>query len=302
MNSKQEARLNMYDAVLAHCDANAAIVATVPAFQTAVNNFEDIVDDLRQAAQDEISATTGYALDKAEQRKNLSQLTLDMSGAIYAYAASVNNLVLREQVHITPSDLLRLKDELLGPACSNIVDAANANAAALVPFGVTAAKITVLEDAIDDYISAVPAPRNAVANRASIAESIRQYFKSADELLKKQIDKLAVQFQSTHPNFYNAYRSNRVILDPASSATQVSGTVTDQWTNNPVADVIIQVVDQAYSTTTNSDGEYILKIPVPGEYNITFSKTGYVTKTEEDVEVTLGGNTSLDIILNQNPT
>ena len=32
MNALQEAKLNMYHAVINHCDANPAIVATVPAF------------------------------------------------------------------------------------------------------------------------------------------------------------------------------------------------------------------------------------------------------------------------------
>jgi len=63
MNSKQEAKLNMYDAVLTHCQANAAIVATVPAFQTAVDAFEDIVDDLRTAAQNELQAISGFTED-----------------------------------------------------------------------------------------------------------------------------------------------------------------------------------------------------------------------------------------------
>lgn len=302
MNANQESKLNMYDAVLAHLNANAAIVATVPAFQTAADNFEDIVDDLRTAAQNEILAISGFTQDKTQQRADLIELTLDVAGAIHAYAASVDNLVLKDQVKLVYSDLNRLKDELLGPACSNILDAANANAAAIVPFGVTAAKITSLEDAIDDYVSAVPAHRNAVSNRTSLGEQIKQLFKDGDNLLKNQLDKLAIQFKSTNPNFYNSYRSNRIILDAATSSTQVSGIVREQGSNNPLSGVQVQVDNETYVTTTNSSGEYILKIPVPGEYNITFSKEGYQTQTQEEIEITLGQTTSLDITLNQNPT
>ncbi len=39
MNSKQEAKLNMFDAVLTHCKKNAAIILTVPAFQIALVLF-----------------------------------------------------------------------------------------------------------------------------------------------------------------------------------------------------------------------------------------------------------------------
>lgn len=302
MDSRQEAKLNMYDAVLAHCDANAAIVATVVAFQNAVNDFEDIVDDLRTAAQNEVQAITGFTADKNAQRQDLIDITVDVAGSIYAYASAQDNLILKDQVKINPSDLTRMKDELLGPVCTNILDAANANAAALVDYGVTAAKITALDDAIEDFVSAVPAPRNAVSNRVSIAEQIKQLFKDGDQLLKERLDKLALQFKTTQPNFYTAYRSNRVILDAATSATQVSGIVRDAFTNNPLSGVAIQVVDQSYSTTTNGAGEYTLKIPVPGEYNITFTKENYQVKTEENVDVTLGQTTDLDVTLTQIPT
>lgn len=302
MNSKQEAKLNMYDAVLTHCENNSAIVATVPAFQTAVDAFEDIVDDLRNAAQNELQAISGYTQDKTQQRADLIELTLDVAGAIHAYATSVDNLVLKEQVKLVYSDLNRLKDELLGPACTNILDAANNNAAAIVPFGVTAAKITALDDAIEDYLSAVPAHRNAVSNRSSVGEQIKQLFKDGDALLKNQLDKLALQFKATEPNFYNSYRNNRIILDAATSSTQVSGVVTEQGTNNPLENVTITVVDQSYTTVTDSSGEYNLKIPVPGEYDIVFTKTGYQAQTFENVELTLGQNTDLDVVMNFIPT
>ncbi|MGQ0738370.1 MAG: carboxypeptidase-like regulatory domain-containing protein [Bacteroidota bacterium] len=301
MNSRQEAKFNMFDAVFTHCDENAVTVATVPAFATAVNSFEVILDDLREAAQQEISIITGHAANKAEQKQSLIEKTLDIAGAIAAFAASTNNTVLKEQVTLTYSGLNRLRDELLSPQCSNILDAALANAAALIPFGVTVVKTGALSDAIDAYSVSVPAPRNAVANRTSISQTIKLKLEQGDEMLKEQMDMLAVQFKTTHLGFYNAYKANREILDPASSATKLEGAITDDATSDPVVGASVQVVGQPYNAVADGFGEYSLTIPVPGTYNIQFSKSGYDTKTVNNVVITLGQSTDLDTTMQQSP-
>ena len=43
---RQEARFNMYNAVVTCCQVNNAIVALVPAFQTAANNLKDVYNDI----------------------------------------------------------------------------------------------------------------------------------------------------------------------------------------------------------------------------------------------------------------
>lgn len=295
MTSRQESKLSMYDAVLTHCNANPAIMATVVAFQTAIGDFENIVEDLRQAAQQEVQAIGGYTDNKTGQRLILSNITLDVAAAIFAFATTNNDLVLKEQVNINQSYLQRQRDEVLGSVCTNILDIANANAAALIPFGVSAAKITDLDTAITNYNTAVPGPRNAVSNRVSVKDSMKELFTDADQLLKERADKLALQFKTTEPEFYAAYRSNRIIVDAATSSTQVTGIITNSVTGDPVFAVTIQVQGQTYNTTTDANGEYSLKIPVPGTYNITYTKTAYEVSTQVNVTVTLGNTTPLNL-------
>lgn len=297
MNSKQEAKLNMFDAVLTHCQTNAAIVATVPAFDAAVNDFENVVDDLQEAAQAEILIITGHAASKTEQKEELISITLDVAGALVAFASANNNTVLKEQANLTYSDLNRLKDELLAPACNNIHDLADANAAALVPFGVTAAKITSLDNAITAYETAVPAPRNAVANRMSVAETIKLKLKEGDEILKERMDKLVIQFKTTEPEFHAAYKANREIIDPGTSTTKLQGVVTDSSNGDPLNNVAVQVVGQPFITSTNTVGEYSLNVPVPGIYQVQFTKTDYETKTIDNVDINLGDTTELNTTL-----
>jgi tRNA A37 threonylcarbamoyltransferase TsaD len=71
MNAKQEAKLNMFRATQKHCTDNAAIVATIPAFRTAVNSLNAIVTSIIATTQQEDLVTKGITIDKAVAKKTL---------------------------------------------------------------------------------------------------------------------------------------------------------------------------------------------------------------------------------------
>jgi hypothetical protein len=298
MTARYEAKLSMYNAVLTHAEANPTITSTVPAFATQVTTLRSIYNDLVAAAQSEVQNITGVTMDKAQVRKAATDLALQVSAAVYSFAAATSNNTLKEQMNFPPSSFARLRDEMVVPICNNIHNAATAHQASLVPYGVSNGLLSDLADATEEYAAVIATPRNAVTQRTSYSETMKNLFKDADALLKLQMDKVALQFKAANPEFYTAYKQNRIILDAATSATQVTGTVTDSETGQPVANVTVQVVDEPYTTTTNATGEYVLKVPVPGTYTIAFTVlAGYNNKTQTAVVVTLGQTTTLNTTL-----
>jgi hypothetical protein len=297
MNSTQESKLNMYHAVVNHGDANAATLATVPAFLTAFNAFKSVFSSISSTAQLEAQVLSGITLDKAQLRQNLCQQAADMGSVIFAYAASVSNNQLQQQVNFSARELLRLKDDLLAPTCLNICDAAQTNLAALLPYGITAATVTALTNAIDAYTTAVPSPRNAVSQRAAYKASIALLFKQADAIIKNQLDKLSVQFKTAHPQFLKEYKNNRVIIDAPSSATQIKGTVTNGSQQTPVFGAAVELLGKAVTVTTNTRGNYSIKSIEPGNYQVKISKQGYQDFTSPVIEVKQGKATKLNATL-----
>jgi len=236
-------------------------------------------------------------MDKTQLRKTLCEQAATVAAAVFSFAAASNNNQLKEEVNYPISELTRQRDEMLVPICNNISAAATANIASLTTYGVTATTTGDLEDAIEDYAAIVALPRNAVTQRSAYTEAIRNLFKEADAIVKLQMDKLALQFKTANLQFYNTYKNNRIILDAATSTTQATGLITDSVTNQPIASVAIQVVNQPYTATGNSTGGYAIKIPVPGTYSITFTIGGYNTKTVTGVVITLGQSTTLNVQL-----
>ncbi len=297
MDSRNEAKLSMYNAVLTHIEANAVITATVPAFATVATTLRTTYNNIVDAAQQETLAITGITMDKTQARLALCNEAAGIAAAIFAYASSISDNEMKEQVNYPVSKLQNTNDELLIPVCNNILSIATTNAAAIIPYGVSAARVTAFEDIIEDYQNLIPNPRNAVSNRSAVRTSLKNLFKDADLMFKSQLDKLALQFKTTEEDFYNTYKNNRIILDAATSNTQATGTITDSVTNQPIPNVTINVIDQIYTATSNATGDYTIKIPVPGTYNLTFIAGGYNTKVQNGVVLTLGQSTTLNIQL-----
>lgn len=67
-------------------------------------------------------------------------------------------------------------------------------------------------------------------------------------------------------------------------ATQLTGTVQQATTGNPVADVKVTVDQNTLSATTDVQGQFELKLD-PGIYTLRFSKAGFLTTTREGVKV-----------------
>jgi hypothetical protein len=288
MERKTEAKLNMYRAVANHCNANPAIVATVPAFQTAVTALNANISTILSTAQMEVQVISGITADKSALKESLAQQAADIAAIVFAFASSTNNNTLKEQVKFSFREILRIKDDLIAPTCLNIHDAANANLAALAAYGITAATLTAFNNAITNYSAAVPSPRNAVSLRAAYKKDITNLIKQTDKLLKEQLDKLSVQFKTANTEFYNAYKSNRVIIDAGAAGTQIKGKVVSAVDNKALKDVKVEIVGNGLSDLSSNTGRFMIKPGAAGNYSIKLSKTGFQDNTLANVVVQTG--------------
>lgn len=297
MNSQNEARLNMFRAVAKHCNDNPAIVATVPAFQTAATALNTTISSILTTAQLEAQVIKGIAQDKSELKKALCQQATDIAAAVYAFASGNNDNTLKQQVNYSLTDLLRIKDDLIGPVCTNIHDAANANIASLASYGITVASLASFMSAITTFITAVPTPRNAVSLRKAYITELKKMMKDADKILKEQMDKLIPNFNAANPQFVTAYKSNRVIIDPAKGGTMIKGKVINAADNKGIKDVTIEIVGLSVTDKSSPTGLFSLKPGAAGTYSIKLSKAGFQDKTITGIVVQLGQPTNAGTIL-----
>lgn len=297
MNARQEAKLMMYRAVEKHCDDNSSIISAVLAFQTAFNSFKTKIADIVSTTQLKDLSLAGITADKGNSKQTLAQIAADIAGFIYAYASITDNNALKQEVNFNVSKLIQTRDDQLAPRCQNIHAKGVANLDALKDYGVTTAKLTELQTAIDNYSANTPKPRTALSQRKTLQSNLARLFKEADTILVEQMDKLVGAFRSANPDFVTAYESNRIIVDPATTTTQLKGTVTNNADGTPIRGALVTIVELSKTAATDSLGKYLFKPIANGKYTMTVSATGFESFQADNVEVKLGAVNSLNVEL-----
>jgi hypothetical protein len=297
MNSRQEAKLNMYRAVEMHCDENQSIISIIPAFQNAFDNFKTKIAAVINTTQQQNVVIKGKSIDKKSVKENLSELAADIAGIIYAYAATISNNTLKQEMKVSQTALLREKDDILAPRTQNIHDAGIANLEVLKDFGITAAKLAALQTAINAYAAETPKPRTALVNRKTITKNLAALFKDADTILTDQMDKLAVAFKTENPDFLSTYENARLVVEPASTTTQLKGTITDP-DGAPIPNATVTIPELGKTRKTTVNGKYNFK-PLPiGKYTVTVTAENFEDSQAADVDVKLGAVNNLNVEMN----
>ena len=298
MNAGQEAKLTMYRATERHDDDNSTIIAAVPAFQTAFTNFKAKIAANINTAQLKDTPLTDIVVNKSSSRQTLGEIATDTAGIIFAFASAMGNQTLKQEVNFNLSKLLQTRDDQLTPRCQNIHARGIENKDALIDYGITAAKLTALQTAINNYAAETPKPRTALSQRKTLTSNLRQLFKDADAILTEQMDKLVSNFKAANPDFVATYETVRIIIDPAITTTQLKGIVTDKSNGNPIKNATVTIVELSKTTKTNFAGAYSFKPVANGTYTVTITATGFDNFQADGVEIKLGVITSVQSSLN----
>lgn len=300
LTARQEAKFNMYRATETHIADNATIIAANPAFQTAFNKFKTNNVAISGTAQQKSGALTGIAVDKTNFRETLCQTAAKIAGYIYAYASANNNNTLKNEMNLPVTKIRRARDEELAPRCQNIHDRGVELLTELADFGVTAPILANLQTAITNYAAEIPKPRTALSGRKTVTANLAAIFRENDDILKNQMDKLIEIFREDNPDFVQTYESNRIIIDPSTTTTQLKGIVTNVADNSPVKNATITIVEASKSAKTNTTGKYSIKPLAPGKYTVRTDAAGFNDFEVEGLSVKLGTINVLNVKLTGN--
>jgi hypothetical protein len=196
---------------------NSTVIATIPAFVADFEEFTAGVERIEALSKKRAEPTRGLAENKQFCREQMCKAGAAIAGAVHSWAAKNNNLELAAKVDFSYSDLLGGRDRASAERCQNVHKAAKENVASLGEHGVTAAKLTDLQRKIDEYRDCLTKPRSAINSNKTATQQLEAEFVVTDKLLNDSLDKLALQFEATHPQFYQDWFNARVIVDNAAT-------------------------------------------------------------------------------------
>jgi len=183
---------------------------------------------------------------------------------------------------------LMVADELLKDA--ELVSNAGVSAVELAAFKSQAVEFGVTIEATDAEIK----------QRKSAVEERNSLLSANATILKYQLDPFANQVQDLFPDFFRDYKIARrnplprkATVKPEELLNDISGTVTDTATGEPVEGATVMITELNLVTTTDEDGYYLFdEVPV-GSFTISCHATGY--KLPANVPVTATGTEALQL-------
>lgn len=276
------------------CDESSAIVALVPAFQTALTALKAKIAEIDETEEQSSLSIAGISADKKNFKEAACTNTVDIAGMVYAYAVATTNQTLKQEVKLSPTKLRRTGDAAFAPFCQAVHDRAFEHKTALADYGVTDELLLNLQKSINDFASAAPKPRTAIGKRKTRRTSLIQLFRELDEILNERMDALMGKFRTSHPEFYQTYFNLREIVDPSTTVTQLKGRVTDAVTGSPVKGAVITIVESGKTAKTDSSGEYTIKPADHGKVTVRVTAQDYAPFENDEIEIKLGDIRHLD--------
>ncbi|WNM20382.1 carboxypeptidase-like regulatory domain-containing protein [Flavobacterium capsici] len=278
MDARQEDVLSMQIVtvdLLEHTDT--AILDRMPQIVTVTAALRAKVETLRNFKNGQMLNRSGNRMTKEEIRVEMTQKGFETAAAVCAYAIAESNEVLEMEVTYVYSDLERMRDTDVADTCQSIHEIAFPLLTELADYGVTAESLGKLKDAIIEFNTAMPKPRQGIVTRKTITEQIALLFEECSELLFR-IDKLVTMVRFSEPTFYSDYFGSRRIVDTGSRKLSLRGVVTDEL-GQPIDKVIVAIeASSLISTKTTAKGNYQFKGVEGGFWPVVFKRDGYTSE------------------------
>lgn len=275
-------------------NSDSAVLALMPNFDVVFDEFQKGLSNLRIASEKQIYSRLGYRMEKSEQRLLMTDLCLNISSRVRAYATNTGDSVLYEQMNRKKNALVKLNDTVISDYCQQVHDKTQTLLADLVTYGVETADLDGLQEAITLYLTLLPKPRYEIVNRKQATREIAEAITQCDEQLKI-MDILVTMLEFSNAAFYVNYFDNRKIIETGSRAISFRGFVTnEEGVLLEGAKVLISSLNLEKLTTAK--GYFEMKHVPPGVYTATFEKEGMVT---QHVPIAISANlrTDLDVVL-----
>lgn len=310
MNTKDEARLSMYQAVIEFLNKNTEITGPLPQFAVIFTALEQNLGKFITLGQELSSNRSGVTVTKKEQQAEIELRTVNLSGKMVAYATLENNNELLTLIKLNKTILRRSKDNELVAHSLKLCDAAEAHLPELVTYKVTQDEITALKDLCASYLIVMPKPGENKKDKAEVLQAFKKLLKDTDALLAK-LDVIMLIVRFTNTEFYDHYTRSRMIVNTGARKLALQCKVTDGSTGKGLARATLVFepgnemamkakgggaeLSKTVKIASAKGGINFKTLPA-GTYMVTVSKEGFVPQTVT-VYVNDGELTSFNVAL-----
>jgi hypothetical protein len=213
MNKNQINKSRMYSSVDMVLDNNTSFFSQLEELVKAhqqLKNGQILISQYRQIQEVD---STGLTKNKIKLRKEMIGCILKFSASLRAYATSVKNDELKVKTNYGLSDLKKSADPILLDIGALMMALANTVKNELIRFFISVADFKEIDRLLFAFKLAIPKKRVAISASKVSTLNIGKVFSAQDTLLKEVIDVMMLPLRFSQPDFYNAYKNARTIVN-----------------------------------------------------------------------------------------
>jgi hypothetical protein len=211
MNNKLTNRFNMIEAVNAYLSLYPDKVAESEDFQAALANLKQLAGDIRIKDNEKNGAVTGKQIKKMNAVEELTNQVMKIATALFLFGKKNNDAEITALAGFSRSDFKKHRDTEKVNAAVAIYNAANGKDLAFAK--VTPEDITKLNELADKLKDDIADLSSGSSKRAAAVQSLDDMVTDALAILREELDKYMLQYSEEDQEFYNGYKSARVIWD-----------------------------------------------------------------------------------------
>lgn len=280
MTRPQKIKLNMYLSLRNLRNLYADIIKKIAKFDASFDVLQSNIDQIQQVSEQQGINKTGLTIDKNKLKVKLIALTLKYASKVAIYAKLNNNETLLKEVKLKESDLDKISGVILRDKAQVIYSRVEANIGNLEEQGITSETQKQFQETINAYNKALSTPRTGIAERRMATQKLPILFDAADAAIEI-MDLAAESAKDEQPDFFNAYRTSRTLVDLNTGKIRFKGIAVDRMSLKPLKGVTFGLKTSGGNGNgeilkkTAEKGSFIIKNIETGVYNVSIKKPGY---------------------------
>ena len=271
---------------------HAEVIQTIPNLEEISNALNALLPEIQQASMKQMFHRYGEVAGKKQLKANLIMQCGDVSRKLMAYSALCGDLVLLYEIKTSDTALGRMPEGKLIAFSEILYDRGILHLDKAAAYELLPKNLSDLEAARHAFVEAISGPRMSIIACKVATENLTALFKQVDELLGKA-DLLVGIVRLSNPDFFNAYRNFRMIVDRVGHGLQLIISVMDKANKQPLPGALcflahaVKPEHPIHSKRSAAKGSLKVKSLESGKYLLTATLAGY-QKYSSYVYVTKG--------------
>ena len=211
MNKRGRIRLNMIDSTDQWLDGNNSKLVVLPMFTETHSELKLEVGQAHEAAKD-ADEGAGITEKKAAAKTKLVAATMEVIKPLKLLATFSGDIELLNKADVLKSTLTTMGRQALSTRCGVMLSLAGDQLKEGKPYKLTTAKISALENALEDFNKVASSPRIGITDRKEANERLADSIDEAMDILNDKMDLIMDLLETTDPELFNRYKAVREIV------------------------------------------------------------------------------------------